>query len=210
VTEQSGPEAGWYPDPTDEAELRWWNGVGWTDDTTTISAAVAAVPPVPDQPVAPPAAPAPYAVPAQQAPPSSPAPQGWSTPNYVPPPVHVDGRPDIFDDASGPSGRSRSGRALGLMIGGIALIVVAVAVAVTTIVSSSYRSKLDTGAIETRVAASLSQRFGSSFTVTCPDSVALESGATFTCDANADDGTGLTVEVHQDDDQGNVTWRPVG
>jgi hypothetical protein len=207
VTDHSGPEAGWYPDPTDEAELRWWNGVGWSDDTTTISAAVAAVPPTPEPPVAPPTARAAYAVAAQPAPP---APQGWNTPNYLPPPAHLDGRPDIFDDASGPSRRSRSGRALWLMIGGIALIVAAVAVAVTVIVSSSYRSKLDTGAIETHVAASLSQRFGSSFAVTCPDNVALESGATFTCDANADDGTGLTVEVHQDDDQGNVTWRPVG
>lgn len=25
-----GPEAGWYPDPTGEYPLRWWNGVAWT------------------------------------------------------------------------------------------------------------------------------------------------------------------------------------
>ena len=25
-----GPEAGWYPDPTGEFPLRWWNGAAWT------------------------------------------------------------------------------------------------------------------------------------------------------------------------------------
>jgi uncharacterized protein YbjQ (UPF0145 family) len=28
------PPAGWYPDPADPAQQRWWNGTAWTDQTT--------------------------------------------------------------------------------------------------------------------------------------------------------------------------------
>lgn len=36
MTASSGglPPAGWYPDPADNASLRWWNGTSWTDQTT--------------------------------------------------------------------------------------------------------------------------------------------------------------------------------
>ena len=27
------PRAGWYPDPTGEARVRYWDGVRWTDNT---------------------------------------------------------------------------------------------------------------------------------------------------------------------------------
>jgi hypothetical protein len=26
--------AGWYEDPEDTAQLRWWNGLGWTENRT--------------------------------------------------------------------------------------------------------------------------------------------------------------------------------
>jgi hypothetical protein len=31
----AAPAAGWYPDPMAEAQLRWWDGAGWTERTTT-------------------------------------------------------------------------------------------------------------------------------------------------------------------------------
>jgi hypothetical protein len=37
LTQDSPPAvvraAGWYPDPTRAADLRWWNGKQWTDET---------------------------------------------------------------------------------------------------------------------------------------------------------------------------------
>jgi len=30
---QSGPVAGWYPDPQAQSGLRWWDGGRWTDHT---------------------------------------------------------------------------------------------------------------------------------------------------------------------------------
>lgn len=29
----AAPAAGWYPDPISDAQLRWWNGEGWTERT---------------------------------------------------------------------------------------------------------------------------------------------------------------------------------
>jgi hypothetical protein len=29
-----GPPAGWYPDPQGQARLRYWDGIGWTDQTS--------------------------------------------------------------------------------------------------------------------------------------------------------------------------------
>lgn len=33
------PEAGWYPDPTDDTQLRWWAGSTWTDRRTSAAGA---------------------------------------------------------------------------------------------------------------------------------------------------------------------------
>lgn len=43
------PSAGWYPDPDNAAQSRWWNGVAWTDSRSDFQAppaAVGAMPPV--------------------------------------------------------------------------------------------------------------------------------------------------------------------
>lgn len=41
------PPANWYPDPTDAAAQRWWDGVGWTAHVRPVIA-----PPVPEEPAA--------------------------------------------------------------------------------------------------------------------------------------------------------------
>ena len=45
VSEQTtdAPAAGWYPDPSTDTQLRWWNGVEWTDQVAPVT---------PEQPVA--------------------------------------------------------------------------------------------------------------------------------------------------------------
>lgn len=50
MTEQSSPEPGWYPDPSGAPNLRWWNGVSWSDSTHPLPGASAASAPVPAYP----------------------------------------------------------------------------------------------------------------------------------------------------------------
>jgi uncharacterized glyoxalase superfamily protein PhnB len=46
--------------------------------------------------------------------------------------------------------------------------------------------------------------------VSCPDDVPAEAGRTFDCTATNADGTTMTIEVAQSDDQGHVTYTIVG
>ena len=48
---QTPPPAGWYPDPSNAAGERWWDGTTWTEH---IRAKVSAAPPPPPRPAAPP------------------------------------------------------------------------------------------------------------------------------------------------------------
>jgi hypothetical protein len=65
------PSGGWYADPMDAAQLRWWDGVSWTPETTPASAAEPLAPVTP-LPIAPetsaPAAPEPAPAAAAAAP----------------------------------------------------------------------------------------------------------------------------------------------
>ncbi|WP_285113728.1 DUF1524 domain-containing protein [Leifsonia sp. fls2-241-R2A-40a] len=48
MTDSPLPPAGWYPNPDDAGELRWWDGTAWTDHTAepgTVAPAAAAVRP---------------------------------------------------------------------------------------------------------------------------------------------------------------------
>jgi hypothetical protein len=46
--------------------------------------------------------------------------------------------------------------------------------------------------------------------VSCPDDVPAEAGRTFDCTATNPDGTTLTIQVTQTDDQGRVTYKVLG
>lgn len=50
VTENAAMPAAWYPCPVDPAQLRWWDGQGWTEHTAA-PADVPDAPPVDDWPV---------------------------------------------------------------------------------------------------------------------------------------------------------------
>jgi hypothetical protein len=96
-------------------------------------------------------------------------------------------------------------RPLWLVVGAIVVAIALVAGSVAALGSLSSRSKLDMAAVENDIAHRVAQRTGLVATVDCPDSVDIEAGTTFTCSVTTDDGNQLDVEVHQDDDQGNLT-----
>lgn len=93
---------------------------------------------------------------------------------------------------------------------GLVLTAVAVVAVVALLSAIASRGRLDTAAVEQQIAQELSVQTGQTTTVQCPDSVALEAGANFTCSASTSDGRSGQVEVTQDDSEGNVTWRLAG
>ena len=66
--------------------------------------------------------------------------------------------------------------------------------------------RLDTDAVERRIAAELTQQFGRPITVTCPKGVALQAGNVFTCMASDDEGDRALISVRQKNDRGDVEW----
>ena len=69
---------------------------------------------------------------------------------------------------------------------------------------SSTLSQTD---VQDKLAAGLSEQYGGSYAVTCPSDLTPQAGGTFTCDAtNSADGSSVTINVSQDDDQGNLSW----
>lgn len=71
MTDGSQTPPGWYPDPQDPTALRWWNGLGWTDDRRPAAAAAPASS-APSYPNAPAAGYAPYPNAAPAAPAATP------------------------------------------------------------------------------------------------------------------------------------------
>ena len=187
MTEPTTPAAGWYPDPAGGEGLRWWTGVTWTDDVRPSPWASAT-----------PTAAAPADPVVTSAPPSA-------TPSWVLEPDGTHGFVAGAGDATDLEPRSRAGRGGWIVVGAIVVVIALVAGTVAALGSLSSRSKLDMPAVEEDIAHRVAQRTGQVATVDCPDSVDIESGATFTCSVTTEDGTALDVQVHQDDDQGNLT-----
>jgi hypothetical protein len=133
------------------------------------------------------------------APPAVSVPDAYAPVARVPPPSYA--APDEDE------GRRR-GRGPAVWLVALALVVVLVAgVAAALLLSrAAGRSQLDMATVEGEIAARIADRTGISTTVDCPDEVAIEAGTTFTCTATSADGSTATVVVHQDDDQGNLTF----
>lgn len=82
------------------------------------------------------------------------------------------------------------------------LVLVCIAAAAT---GCSKTLKIDD--LETEIASQIDTQLGTEGnTVSCPDDVKAESGATFECTATLSTGDAATVEVKQTDGDGNVTW----
>jgi len=128
--------------------------------------------------------------------PATPSPTTWS-------PVVPDPHDDPAHDVA--SSRRRS-RTPWLVAGTVLLFLGVVAIAVAVALSLASRNKLDMGAVEREIAAQISSSSGLHSAVSCPGSIDIAAGTTFTCTATTDDGVSSTVTVHQDDDQGNLTF----
>jgi hypothetical protein len=85
-------------------------------------------------------------------------------------------------------------------------------VAMLAIAGGCTRTKtLDGQGLDETLANDLSQKLNvQGFTVSCPDDVPAEAGGTFQCTATNPDGTQITLQVTQTDDQGNVTYEVTG
>lgn len=68
---------------------------------------------------------------------------------------------------------------------------------------------LDVAGLESTLKSQLEERESQTITsVDCPDEINVEQGATVECTATGNDTT-WTIQVVQQDDQGNVTWKIV-
>jgi hypothetical protein len=73
--------------------------------------------------------------------------------------------------------------------------------------SFSFGSKnLNTDKLETEVENGIQDQVGVAVTVDCPTDVKIEKGNEFTCTATDDQGSSRTVNVVQEDDEGNINW----
>jgi hypothetical protein len=65
--------------------------------------------------------------------------------------------------------------------------------------------------LEQRIAADMQTNLHlEGVTVSCPDDIEVATGGTFTCTATDADGTTMTIQGTQTDDQGNVTYKVAG
>lgn len=141
-----------------------------------------------------PAEPQPLAVP-----PTAPAPasQVWSP--VVPPPSDA-----LPASEAEPTARRR--RWWIPLVAIVALLALGIT-AVSALLAGSPR--LDTGAIQTRIAAELSAEAQERVTVDCPSRVEIRAGSTFTCTASYPDGGDVEIVVLQTSARGDVRWSPV-
>ena len=78
----------------------------------------------------------------------------------------------------------------------------------TALAGCSTTSTLNTDEVQTAISSGLTEQIGGTYTVSCPSTIEVKVGATFTCDVT-DAATGQTAQVTgtQDDDQGHFTWK---
>jgi hypothetical protein len=85
-------------------------------------------------------------------------------------------------------------------------------VAVLVVAAGCTRTKtLDANQLDQMLATKMQEQLGvQGVTVSCPDDVDVAAGGTFNCTATNPNGSTITIQVAQTDDQGNVTFKVVG
>lgn len=77
------------------------------------------------------------------------------------------------------------------------------------VAACSVTNLLDTAKAEQEIQKGIQEQAGIPVTVTCPDDVTAKKGDVFQCIASDSSGGKITVQVTQDDDQGNVSWKVI-
>jgi hypothetical protein len=81
------------------------------------------------------------------------------------------------------------------------------ALAATLVLAGCGEPVINTDELEGQIGAELRQQTGiTPSSVSCPEDVPAQAGATFNCTVTADDGSTANVTVTQNDDQGNLSW----
>ena len=97
---------------------------------------------------------------------------------------------------------------VGRRMHGVGLAAAALVVGVGLAGCSMSAGSLDMAKAQTEIAKGIEEQTGATgVTVTCPESVPIEQGATFNCTANTAAGESATITATQTDDQGNITWK---
>ncbi len=82
-----------------------------------------------------------------------------------------------------------------------------VALTAVVVLAVGCTKTLDTSSLETDLANQLERELGlTSVQVSCPDSLKVQAGTSFTCTATGPDST-FEITVTQNDDQGDVGWK---
>ncbi|HYJ61432.1 MAG TPA: DUF4333 domain-containing protein [Actinomycetota bacterium] len=88
-------------------------------------------------------------------------------------------------------------------------VTASLALAASLLAFTACGDTLDDAGVEEQILDELRASGSPVTAVTCPDGVAVDAGATFTCTGSTNDGT-WTLEVTQTDDAGALTFRVVG
>jgi Domain of unknown function (DUF4333) len=83
------------------------------------------------------------------------------------------------------------------------------ALASLALIATACTDRIDVPGLESRLAADLQAQYSTSFTVSCPDDVEVGKGNDFECAAEGEDGTTLTLQMTQVDDEASVTYEIV-
>ena len=234
------PPAGWFPDPYNPRQQRWWDGTGWTEHYQ----------PVPVPQPAPQQAPAPWTTTPAMAPQARRATGDFPT-----------AYPSATRSAGGGNSLAASALALGIMayfvvvaspLKWIAVLIAAAAVLFGILAIRRYRdvgvgkkravwgivlgaialpialvvglpgfsegfqagvnsSHFDMAAVEANIKAGIKEQSGVTVkSVECPASPTIKEGASFECVARTDGTEVVLVSVRIQDNSGSVVWEVKG
>ncbi len=164
------PVTGWYPDPAGTAQLRFWDGQGWTNSTMPLPQA---------QPAPQPAFASADPSGAQQYAPQQYPPQGYAQQQYAPQPVYsAPGQPQTrYANYPGHRPPGRGKRFYAMVAGGVAAVVVIATVVPLALTGDHHPKPPPTSAALTSVLLTVNE-------------VDATTGGRFTVGPLSDDGSG--------------------